>query len=195
LESGADPDVPEQRDLKEIMSEPKRAQGNAPWVVAGGLILLVAVITIALVHTISVRHDNDKNVGERASATQSQQEAVQVAATEAANLITYTRKAFSADFSRALNGATGGLKSDLVKQKANTLSAMTKGKFDLKASVVESAFESESGGKVLVLVTLNGKHVLDSGAADTAAPQRLELTMVKSGGKWLASNLSSVGIQ
>jgi hypothetical protein len=177
------------------MSEPKRARGTAPWVVAGVLVLLVAGLTILLVHTVSVRHNNDRDAGARYAPTSDQLDAVQLGATEAANLTTFTRKSFDADFTRALDGATGNLKKDLTGQKANTLSAMTKGKFDLKASVVESAFESEDGGKVLVLVTLNGKHVFDSGQADAAAPQRLELTMVRSGGKWLATNLSSVGIQ
>lgn len=177
------------------MSEPKRAQGNTPWVVAGVLVLLVALLTIALVHTVSVRDDNKRAAGQRYAPVADQQRAVQIGATVAANLTTFSRKTFAHDFARALSGATGALKSDLEKQKATTLSAMTKNKFDLKASVVESAFESESAGKVMVLVTLNGKHVFDSGQADVAAPQRLELTMVKSGKTWVASNLSLLGIQ
>ena len=72
---------------------------------------------------------------------------------------------------------------------------MNAGKFDLKSSVVESAFESESGGKVLILVTINGTHVVDKVASPITTPQRLELTMVKSGGKWLAADLLAVGVQ
>ena len=47
---------------------------------------------------------------------------------------------------------------------------------------------------MLVLITINGYAVNDQGA-QRAAPQRLELTMVQSGGKWLATNLAMVGIQ
>jgi hypothetical protein len=176
------------------MSEPKRAQGRTPWVVAGVLVLLVALLTLLLVHTISVGRDNDRNAGSRFAPTSDQQQAVQAGATEAANLLTFSRKKFQADFARALNGATGNLKKDLAARKATTLSAMTKGKFDLTAKVVESAFENEQSGKVQLLVTINGANVNDSGQTSAAAPQRLELTMVHSGGKWLASNLSSVGI-
>jgi hypothetical protein len=177
------------------MSEPKPARGNAPWVTAGVLVLLVALLAVILVHAISVRDDNDRNAGARYAPTGDQQQAVQTGATEAANLLTFSRKTFAADFARALGGATGSLKKDLTARKATTLSAMTKGKFDLTAKVVESAFENEQSGKVQLLVTVNGANVNDSGQTSAAAPQRLELTMVRSGTKWLASNLTSVGIQ
>lgn len=177
------------------MSEQTRARSNAPWVMAAAVALLVAGLALLLVHVRSVRDDNDRTVGTRTGPTDSQQEAVQAGATEAANLLTFTRKNFEANFARALKGTTGNLKKDLADRKKTTLSAMTKGKFDLKASVVESAFENEDGGKVLILVTLNGRNVSDSGTPSVATPQRLELTMVRSGSAWLASNLVSVGIQ
>jgi hypothetical protein len=176
------------------MSEPKRAQANAPWVVAGVLVLVVAALVVLLVHVFSVRRNNDRDVGARFGATTAQSAAVQAGATEAANLLTFSRKAYASDFARALKGATGNLKKDLTARKATTLSAMTKGKFDLTAKVVESAFESQQGGKVLLLVTVNGANVNDSGQSTAATPQRLELTMERSGSSWLASNLVSVGI-
>lgn len=176
------------------MSEQNRAQGNAPWVVAAVLVLVAAVLTVLLVHTYSVRDDNNRNAGLQNGPTADQQAAVQAAATEAANLTTFSRKDFEADFTRALNGATGALKSDVAKNKANTLQAMTKGKFDLVSKVVVSAFESASADQVLVLVTLNGTHKFDSGQTSIASPQRLELTMVRSGSTWLAKDLFKVGI-
>ena len=91
------------------MSEQNRAQGNAPWVVAGVLVLVVAALTVLLVHTYSVRDDNNRNAGLQNGPTADQQAAVQAAATEAANLTTFSRKNFTADFTRALNGATGAL--------------------------------------------------------------------------------------
>ena len=48
---------------------------------------------------------------------------------------------------------------------------------------------------MVVLVTVNGYQRNDQGATSAATPQRLELTMVEQGGKWLATNLSSIGIQ
>jgi hypothetical protein len=178
------------------LTEPRRA--NAPWVTAGALVLVVAALTILLVHIHSVRDDAKPADRNAFAPTSSEQAAVAAAATEAANLTTYTRKSFEADFARATRGATGALRQDLAKQKAQTLSAMTKNKFDLTSKVVESAFESSAGAdKVVALVTLNGQHVFDTPSAGSslASAQRLELTMVRKNGKWLASNLSSVGIQ
>jgi len=56
-------------------------------------------------------------------------------------------------------------------------------------------YKIEADGKVLVLVTLNGTHVVDKVASPVATPQRLELTMVRSGSSWLASEFVAVGVQ
>ena len=45
-----------------------------------------------------------------------------------------------------------------------------------------------------MLVTLNGTHKFDNGQTSIASPQRLELTMVRSGTAWLAKDLFKVGI-
>ena len=177
------------------MSEQTRARSNTPWVVAVVLALLVAVLAVLLVHTLSVRDDDTRTSGSRYAPTDAQQRAVQAGATEAANLLTFSRKSFDQDFARALKGTTGNLKKDLADRRKTTLTAMTQGKIDLKANVVESAFESEDGGKVLILVTVNGTKINDQGQTSVASPQRLELTMVRSGDTWLAGNLTSVGIQ
>jgi hypothetical protein len=47
----------------------------------------------------------------------------------------------------------------------------------------------------MILVTLNGSHVVDKVVSPITTPQRLELTMVRSGTKWLASDFLSVGVQ
>jgi hypothetical protein len=176
--------------VKVIMSGTRRV-----WVVAGALLLVLAALAVLLVRTYAVRADDRQDAGGRYAPTAEQQAAVQAGATEAANLTTYARNRFAADFARALAGTTGSLRKDLAGKKAMTLSAMTQGKFDLKSSVVQSAFESADGGKVLVLVTLNGRHVFDDAKQVSASvPQRLELTMTRSAGAWRAENLTSVGI-
>ena len=179
--------------MSTVSSPPKN---TAAWSVAGVLALLTAALVVLLVHVSSVRTTNSQTSGSNAVApTSDQQQAVQSGAIEAANLTTLSRAKYQSDFTRALNGTTGTLRSDLLAKKADYLSAMTAGKFDLKSSVVESAFESESAGKVLILVTINGSHVVDNVASPITTPQRLELTMVKSGSKWLAANLLAVGVQ
>ena len=178
------------------MSVQSPPRSNAAWVVAAVLGVLTAVLVVLLVHVESVRASDSTTSGSSAlSPTADQVKAVQSGAIEAANLTTLSRATYDADFSRALAGATGTLRQDLMSKKANYLSAMKAGKFDLKSSVIESAFESESNGKVLILVTINGSHVVDKVVSPITTPQRLELTMVKSGGKWLAADLLAVGVQ
>lgn len=168
----------------------------APWLVAGVLALVAAALVVLLLHTTSVKDETSAGgAGSALSPTADQLKAVQSGAIEAANLTTLSRAHYQSDFARALAGTTGTLRKDLMSKKAAYLSAMTAGKFDLKSTIVESAFESESGGKVLILVTLNGTHVVDQVVSPISTPQRLELTMVHSGGKWLAADFIAVGVQ
>ncbi len=179
--------------MSSVESPPKN---TAAWYAAGVLGLITAVLVVLLVHVSSVRASDSKNsASDAVSPTADQLQAVQSGAIEAANLTTLSRAKYQSDFTRALNGTTGTLRKDLMSKKADYLSAMTAGKFDLKSSVIESAFESESGGQVLILVTINGSHVVDNVTSPITTPQRLELTMVKSGNKWLASDLLAVGVQ
>ena len=177
------------------MTDQTQPRSSAPWIVAAVLALLTAALVVLLVHVLSVRSSNDSAASASYSLTPDQTKAVQAGATEAANLTTLARKTYSHDFTRALDGATGNLRKDLQDKKGAYLSAMNAGKFDLKSSVVQSAFESQSGDKVLVLVTINGTHVVDNVASPVTTPQRFELTMVRSGNGWLASDLLSVGVQ
>lgn len=186
------------------MTEPKRARSDAPWIVAGVLVVVVAVLAVLLVHVASVRDHRGQASGSAPTATglaaagptRDQQQAVTSAATEAANLVTYSRAHFAADFARALAGATGRLRKDLLGEKAATIARLRKGKFDLTGNVEHSAYEgTNDAGDILALVTVNGYSVNDKKQRSPANTQRLELTMTRSGDAWLASNLTSIGIQ
>jgi hypothetical protein len=188
---------------EESMSEQPARTASAerrwlPWAAAGVLALLCGAIIAVLPHV--------RGVSNRADAAASSakgtvalpldvQKAVQAGATEAANVLTYSRKNFDADWNRSLAGATGKLRSDHEADKATTLERLTSQKVDLVATVQHSAFETAEDAKVLVLVTVTGTAVNDQGERSAQTPQRLELTMVKSGDKWLASDLTMIGIQ
>ena len=115
---------------------------------------------------------------------------MQAARVETVNLLTYARKTFDADWARALGGATGQLKSDLQTDKKTTLDNLTKNKFDVTATVSDVALaggDAKSGYQVLVVAS--GHRVDDSGTPSAAIPSRLQLTMTRVDGKWLASDL------
>jgi hypothetical protein len=171
----------------------------APWVSAAALAVLCALIAAVLphVHGVSARARSAAAASAGQLALPDKDQAAVIAAgTEAVNLLTYSRKTFSADWTRALNGSTGALRSDHTKQRSQILGNMTTNKVDWRATLEQKALESvDEKGTVLVLVTVNGYLVNDNGQRTTPTPQRLELSMVFSNGKWLASDLSSVGIQ
>ena len=105
------------------------------------------------------------------------------------------RANFEADCQRALDVVTGAVRSDVAKKKQLTLDAMTKGKFDLDGRVTHKALEGPAGsGKkrgYTVLVTIEGYR---STAPDVPLQQNFEVTVVRSGKRWLASAVSNIGI-
>ena len=173
--------------------------GWLPWVVAGVLAVVVAALIVALAHVMDVRKHADARAdaaGNAVSIPVTTRRRSTLPATEAANLLTYSRANFDADWQRSLDGATGDLLKDHKDQKDDALKNITAKKIDLTAKVQQKAFVSaDENDTVVVLVTVNGYIKNDKGATSSAIPQRLELTMVRQGDDWLASNLTSVGIQ
>lgn len=166
-----------------------RRASTAPWIVSAvaGAVLVAAVV----VYFVVLRPDQDRVVG---AFTSTETTAVNAAAQEVTNTLSYRRAHFEADFQRALAGTTGGMKSDLQGKKSAIQSAMTKGKFDLSAQVTHKALVGPvSSGKQRgyeVIVTINGYR---STAMDAPSPNNLDVTVVRSGGKWLLAGITNIG--
>lgn len=171
------------------MPESRRASA-APWITAA--VAGLALIGLLLVYFLVLRPDQDTVNGD---LTHTETAAVDAAATEMANLLSFRRDHFAADFQRALSGATGSLRSDVEKNKAATLSTMTSGKFDLIGKVTHKALEGPAvtgrTNSYVVLVTVNGYR---STTLDQPVQQSLEVTVVRSKGKWFASNVTNIGV-
>ena len=174
------------------MSDSSETAGRswAPWliaVIAG--IVFVAGIIVYYAPLSTAR--SDSSVGALSGPEKS---ALTAATTETANLLTYRRASFTADYARAVKGASGQLKKDIAAKKATTLSTLTKGKFDLTARVTHSALvgpAGKSGKSYLVLISVNG---YKSTTPDVPTQQNLQVTVTKSGGDWLVSDVENVGI-
>jgi hypothetical protein len=170
------------------MPESRRAS-LAPWITAA--IAGVVLIGLLLTYFLALRPDQDKVTGDL-SATENS--AVDAAAGEMVNLLSFRRAHFDADYQRALAGATGALRSDVQKNRDITKSTMTKGKFDLIGRVTHKALEgpAESGktNSYVVLVTVNGYR---STTMQQPVQQSLEVTVVRTKGKWLASDVTNIG--
>ncbi|MGI8760676.1 MAG: hypothetical protein ACR2LF_05150 [Jatrophihabitantaceae bacterium] len=178
------------------MSEPRPAEaraGTAPWIAASVLAAVVVALLVTLfvfLRPAAQRHDRNSAVTAFSAAESA---AMKAAATETANLLTYSRKSFDADFARALAGTTGQLNHDLKADEATTKTTLTTNKFDIKAAVTDVALESNAGSKgMLVLVVANGYRIASTGTSSIALPQRVELTMVQVKGRWLVSDLQGL---
>jgi hypothetical protein len=170
------------------MSQPRRST-SAPWIAAG--IAGVVLVGLLAVYFFVLRPDEDDVAG---GLNSEERTAMSAAGTEAANVLSYRRSHFAADFQRALSGATGNLAGDLRQQKSNTRKTINDGKFDMSATVTHTALEGpagKSGHAYTVLVTLNGYR---SNAPNQPTPSQLALTVQLVRGKWLVSDVENIGV-
>lgn len=172
----------------------------APWITA--FVAGVALVALFLIYLLALRPAERDADADRATAhkqagqlSDTETKAMNAAGTEMINLITFSRADFDKDFQRALDGATGPLRTDVEKKRAQTLKTITQGKFDLYGRLTHKALEGPvSSGKAkgyVVLVTINGYR---STAPDTPIQQNLEVTVVEKDGKWLADDVTNIGV-
>jgi hypothetical protein len=175
------------------MSTPRRRGIATPWLVATVAAVVAVALAVVLFAFIRPASSDHRRAGVVAF-TGAQKAAMAAASVETVNLLSYRRASFDADYRRAVSGTTGALQADLAGKRASTLQAMTTGKIDLRADVSDVGLETSSDKGVVVLVLVTGYTVDDKGTATTTGVQRLEVTMVKSGSKWLAGDLQSIGV-
>jgi hypothetical protein len=172
-----------------MAQQPPRSEA-APWIVAG--VAGVVLVALLAVYVFALRPDEGKPVGR---FTSEERTAIAAAGTEAANALSYRRDHFEQDFQRALQGATGKFANDLKQEKQQTLSTITKYKFDLSARVTHTALEAPvSSGKrpgYTVLVTLNG---YQSTNPTNPRQSQVAVTVQRVNGKWLVSDNESIGV-
>lgn len=158
-----------------------------PWPLAAAATAAVAALAVLFFGFVLPAH---RDAHDNAQAfTKPERAAMDAASVQAVNLLSYRRAHFEQDFARALAGATGELKTDLQKEKATTLKTMQDGKIDLAAQVNAVGLESTTDKGTLVLVVVTGSTVNDAGQSSPAKVERVQMTMVDSGGKWLASGI------
>ncbi|GFG87428.1 MULTISPECIES: Mce protein [Mycobacteriaceae] len=93
------------------------------------------------------------------------------------------------DFATVLNGATGDFKDTYTKASVELRQLLIDNKASARGTVVDSAVQSESTDKVVVLV------MVDQTVSNTARPDprvdrsRMKMTMQKVDGRWLAGKV------
>jgi hypothetical protein len=176
------------------MTETRGRADPTPWITAAALGAMAIVLVLVLLLVIRPDHNQRGSDPQHVGLTGSEQQALDAGAKQVVNILSYSRRSFDADYTRTLAGATGALRADLAKQKGTLKTQMTKGKFDLQGTVTSSAFEEVSGKNALILVSAQGYKLPTGGQRTLASTARFEVTMTSVDGKWLASDLSSVGL-
>jgi hypothetical protein len=166
-----------------------RSESRAAWLTAGVLGIFVVVLAAGLVVLLVVRtHHSDP------ALTGREQAAVDAASREMINLQSFRLAHFDSDFSRASSGLTGGMLSALQGKKDSLKDGLAKSKQDTSASVTQAGFKEQSGKNAVVLMTMNNYRVDAKGKKTLFNSQRLQVTVSDVKGKWLASDLTSLGV-
>lgn len=167
---------------------PSRRASLAPWIVAAVAgAIFIALLIVYYAALLPYRKDHTPG-----QFTSSEKSAVTAASTETANLLSFRRAHFDADYARALRGTTGSLHTDVAAKKSATKSTLVTGKFDLSARITHEALVGPSGKSAyVVLVTVNG---YKSTTPTVPTQQNLQVTVQKVKGSWLASDVQNVGV-
>jgi hypothetical protein len=166
-----------------------RGESRAAWLTAGVLGIFVVLLGAGLGVLLVVRNHHP-NPG----LTSREQAAVDAASREMVYLQSFRLAQFDTDFARAQNGVTGDLAKAFAAKKSALKTGLTNSKLDTTASVAQSAFERVQGNTALVLMTMNNYRVDAKGKKTLFSSGRFEVTVNDVGGRWLASNLTSVGL-
>ena len=173
---------------RETMADGRKSS-QLPWRVTGVLGVVVVLLCAGLVVLIVSRgHHPSPGLGG------SEQAAVDAASREMVAVQSFRLAQFDADFQRAQSGLTGGLLKELTAKKASLQSSLQKSKLDTTATVTQAAFQQAKGPSALVLVTMNNYRVDAKGKQTLFGTGRFQVTETVVNGKWLASDLTSVGL-
>lgn len=126
---------------------------------------------------------------ERHTVSQASQDALRTAVNYAQVLTSIDSNQVDQNFSAVLDGATGEFKDTYTKSSVQLRQLLIDNKATAHGTVVDSAIQSETKDKVVVLL------MIDQTVSNTVRPDgrvdrsRMKITMEKVGGRWLASKV------
>jgi Mce-associated membrane protein len=112
------------------------------------------------------------------------------------NVFSYNKASFDSDFQRALAGTTGDLTTQVTNTKQALQASLTGGTLvSTKAQVKAAGVEQTSSSGIQVLVVAETFSVDASSKSTDTGQQRMDVTMIKKNGQWLAGALTAIGYQ
>lgn len=174
------------------------ASVDAPAPASGGvpraLVLVLAVV--AVIALVAAAVTGVVAFTRRGSAlgglSTPQQQAVDAARAEMLLTQTFRRATFEQDVAAALAGMTADQGRQITEGKKVLLDTLTKNKFDTGARVLGSGLISFSGSTAEVLLAVDTLQTDDKATVLNSKPNAFQMTMTRTNGKWLMSNLVPV---
>lgn len=173
-----------------VSAAARRNGGWAPWAtaaVAGAI--LVALLVVYFVVFLPYRRDYAPG-----QLTASELTAMTAATTELDNVGALGGKNFDTNYSRAIAGSTGPFRQDLLRERSaaqKNLAGHSATAVVTQRAVVGPVSSGGTSGYQL-LMNLSGPQ--SSITSALLAPQQVSVTVVHQNGKWLVSDIRSVGI-
>lgn len=170
------------------MTQARRGSG-APWLVAavaGAVLVALLVLYFAVLRPYRAHHP----VGEFSSAEKA---AIAAGTTEVETLGTMSKQNFEQNYDSALKGATGAFKQDLTRLRDQAKKNIADAAITGQVTHTALAGPTQGGPAGYVILATFGRSTSDI-AGLLQAPQQIAVTVVQSGGKWLVSDVRSVGI-
>ncbi|BAX96281.1 hypothetical protein MSTE_00946 [Mycobacteroides stephanolepidis] len=162
------------------------SSGTSSWVRYAAIGALAAILVGALVFSGVVGAKVWKQ--HQIDAAGEQAQAVAVAYTEV--LTSVESDKIDENFRQILNGATGKFKDDFTQASIQLRQLLIDNKSGAEGKVVNSAIESKSTDKVVILMMVD-QSVKNVNVRDQRVDKnRMKITMVKIDGRWLASDLT-----
>ena len=152
------------------------------------LVLLLCALVAGIVLTVLDRRDDDRRETAR-------QAALQAARQQAVNMTTISYETADRDLARIIAAATGTLKTQFEAQQKSFPGVLRQQKSISVGTVLASGVASESGNKVEALVAVDAAvRTGTSGSSPVVKHYRMDMTLVRSGGKWLVSEVAFAGL-
>ena len=160
-----------------------------------GRLVVAALVVAALFAGVMVGLYLVRRPDPVAGLSSSQQAAIDAATQAAVNLQTFRRASFDQDFANALASLTPEFASQQLEPRKDALQQqLTSGGRDASATALSSGLVSSTASQAVVLVVTNTTQTADDGTSTPFVFSRLQLTLQYTGGKWLVSDLTSVGL-
>ncbi len=179
---GSDPELSGTSDERTSPPSSARRRRRSKAVLIGVLVLVTGLV-VALILSLLALSNQDSQASSRTSA-------LAAARTYAVQLASYNYGNLQRDFAAVAANSTPSFRRSFTESSDALKSTLTQYKATAAASVVSAGLVSSSTSEAVVLVFLTQKIENSSQAKPTTDRSQVQITLVRSGGRWLINQVT-----